>query len=187
MEEAFRYSERQYRQVVENANSKIIQINNRGEILFWNSFAERFFGYSIEEIVGRNIVGTIVPEKDSSGADLTSMMSALISAPDDYRSNENENMRKDGSRVWISWANKALLDEEGRQLGLLCIGNDITSTRNSRWRDRSSRNTSSCHKAVGLAFLAGGVAHDFQQHAGVHHRIHGAGHVGEWRQRSRMG
>jgi PAS domain S-box-containing protein len=168
MEEALRYSERQYRQLVENANSIIILMNNRGEILFWNSFAERFFGYSIDEIIGRNVIGTIVPERDSQGADLRSMVDRLLSAPDGHRSNENENMKKDGSRVWISWANKALLDDEGSQVGLLCIGNDITEHRKLEMERRKLQEQlflSQKLEAVGL--LAGGVAHDFNNMLGV--------------------
>ena len=38
-------------------------------------------------------------------------------------------MRRNGSRVWVSWANKPLFDEGGQFIGLLAIGTDITDRR----------------------------------------------------------
>jgi PAS domain S-box-containing protein len=41
-----------------------------GKVTFFNKFAQRFFGYSEGEIIGKNVVGTIVPEVESTGHDL---------------------------------------------------------------------------------------------------------------------
>ena len=38
-------------------------------------------------------------------------------------------MRRSGERVWVSWANKPLVDSAGELLGILCIGRDITDRR----------------------------------------------------------
>ncbi len=32
--------------------------------------------------------------------------------PDAFKSNENENMRKNGERAWVSWTNKAVTNEK---------------------------------------------------------------------------
>jgi hypothetical protein len=68
----------------------------------------------------------IVPPADSFGRDLAEMIRDIIRHPERYVRNENENMRRDGERVWVLWTNKALLDADGRVSGLLCIGSDIT-------------------------------------------------------------
>ncbi len=125
-EEALRISEAKYRELVQSANSVIAQIDTDGNITFWNRFAEQFFGYSAEEILGRNAVGTVVPAVDSSGHDLAAMIKDLTQDPDRYSKNENENMRRNGERVWVAWTNKPLFDEKGNVQELLCIGNDIT-------------------------------------------------------------
>jgi len=46
--------------------------------------------------------------------------------PEGYGSNDKENMRRDGERVWVAWTNKAMCDESGKVREILCVGNDIT-------------------------------------------------------------
>ncbi len=127
VEEALRESERKYRELVENANSIIFRMDTEGRVTFLNEFAQRFFGYTEEEILGRPAVGTVVPEKGRQGEDLVVMMRDLLDNPERYATNENENIRSDGQRVWVAWTNKAIRDSEGRLVGVLCVGNDITA------------------------------------------------------------
>jgi len=126
---SLRRSEEKYRELVESANSIILSMDAEGRVTFFNKFAQNFFGYSPDEIHGRNIVGTIVPERDSSGKDLEALMGELLRNPDLFKTNENENMRKDGERVWVAWTNRSILDEHGNLVGVLSIGNDITARR----------------------------------------------------------
>ncbi|HSD58724.1 MAG TPA: PAS domain S-box protein, partial [Methanotrichaceae archaeon] len=125
-DEELRESEEKYRELVESSNSIIMRRDTAGKITFFNEFAQRFFGYSSEEILGRNVVGTIVPPVDSSGQDLRRMVEDIGSHPERYASNVNENMRSNGERVWVAWTNRPLLNEQGDVIELLCIGNDIT-------------------------------------------------------------
>ena len=125
-EDALRKSEEQYRMLVENANSIILRMDTNGVVRYFNEFAQKFFGYAAEEIVGRNVVGTIVPENDTSGRDLAEMIRDIGHRPENYEFNQNENMRRTGERVWIAWTNKALCDDAGIVCEILCIGNDIS-------------------------------------------------------------
>ncbi|MDD1669201.1 MAG: PAS domain S-box protein [Methanomicrobiales archaeon] len=128
-ENALRESEKKYRELVENANSIILKMDLSGVVTFFNEYAERFFGFTREEILGRNVVGTIVPPTESSGRDLQLMISRLLSHTDEYQSNENENITKDGRRVWVHWSNRTILDDEGNPIGVLSVGSDITEHR----------------------------------------------------------
>ena len=74
-------SERRYRELVENANSAILRLNADGRILFFNEFAEKLFGYREEEVVGRNILGTILPERETSGRDLRGLIADIRARP----------------------------------------------------------------------------------------------------------
>lgn len=114
------------RELVEYANSIILRIDTRGRIVFVNDFALRFFGFKAEEILGRNVVGAIMPETDSSGKNLREMMEDILENPEEYANNENENVLRDGTRVWIAWTNSFLEDKYGTFSGLLCIGADLT-------------------------------------------------------------
>jgi len=125
-EEALRRSETKYRELVENANSIILRMDTNGDITFFNEFAQKFFGYTEEEILGRNIIGTIVPETDSAGNDLKAKLADVLGQPEEYATYETESIRRNGERVWVAWANKPIIDGDGNVIEILCVGNDIT-------------------------------------------------------------
>ena len=122
-------SESRYRELVENANSIILELDDRGRVTFFNRFAEEFYGFKEAEILGRHIVGTIAPPVDTAGKDMKAEIKSLVKHPEDHFVIENEGMRRNGERVWISWTNKGLHDEEGRLRNVLCIGMDRTEQR----------------------------------------------------------
>lgn len=119
-------SEENYRTLVQSANSIILRFDTTGTITFVNEYARNFFGYTTEELVGQHLVGTIVPEYDSSGKNLREKIGDLIRNPEKYELSENENIKKDGSRAWIAWTNRPLSDTDGNRVGVLSIGNDIS-------------------------------------------------------------
>jgi PAS domain S-box-containing protein len=128
--EALKASEAKYRELVSHANVIILRMDIEGKVTYFNEFAERFFGYSAGEILGRNVLGTIVPPRDGdSGRDLRAMILAIAAEPEKFAENENENMTRDGRRVYVRWANRAVLDALNRPTGVLCIGHDITEKR----------------------------------------------------------
>jgi len=125
-EDILQESEKKYRELVQNTNVIVLRMDINGRITFFNEFAQKFFGYTKDEILGKNVVGTIVPEMDTSYRDLKAMIKDIIQNPDLYTINENENIRRNGERVWILWTNKGAIDKDGHITEILCIGNDIT-------------------------------------------------------------
>jgi len=128
-EGALRESEEKYRELIRYSNSIILRIDNDGIISYVNEYALNFFGFSSEELVGKSIFGTIVPRVDSHGQNLEEMITKVINNPPLFERVENENIRKDGSRVWIVWANRGIIDNGGNRSGVLSIGTDITERR----------------------------------------------------------
>jgi PAS domain S-box-containing protein len=126
-EETLRASEEKYRELVENANSIILRMDTEGRITFFNEFAEKFFGYRESDLMGRSVIGSIVPPSDSIGYNLSAMIKDIGKQPERYARNVNENVRRNGERVWIAWTNKPVLTKDGRLVEVLCVGNDITS------------------------------------------------------------
>ena len=55
-------SEERFRVVAESAPDAIISIDSYGKIVFWNRVAERIFGYSVEEAIGK-LLTMIMPER----------------------------------------------------------------------------------------------------------------------------
>lgn len=131
-EEALKVSEIKYRELVQNANSIILKFDREGKITFFNEYAQRFFGFKEKEILGLNILGTIVPWKGSRGVDYRAMIVDFLKHPEKYETNENENTRRNGDRVWIAWTNKLVLGENGKTNEILSIGNDITERKKAR-------------------------------------------------------
>ncbi|UNU24629.1 adenylate/guanylate cyclase domain-containing protein [Microcoleus vaginatus] len=131
-ENSLRQSEIKYRELVENASSIILKLDANGNITFFNEFAEIFFGYTQEEIIGKNAMGTIIPQTDLEGKNLELVYNEILQNPDRFTNYENENLRRSGDRVWVSWANKPLVGSAGEILGILCIGTDITDRRKAQ-------------------------------------------------------
>jgi PAS domain S-box-containing protein len=138
VEAALRRSERKYRELVEHANSIILHWTRDGLITFLNEFGQRFFGYTEAEILGQHVVGTIVPETETTGRDLRPLMDHICANPHAFERNVNENMRRNGERVWIDWTNRFSLDDQGQVTGILSIGSDITEHRRTEEALRES-------------------------------------------------
>lgn len=125
-EEALVRSEEKYRDLVHHANSVILRIDKNSKITFFNEYAQKFYGFSQDEVIGRSIFETIIPRIDSFGKNLHESLSIIFENPEEHQETENENVTRDGRRVWISWRNRIIRDKDGSVTGMLCVGSDIT-------------------------------------------------------------
>lgn len=115
-----------YEDLAAMANSIILLMSPTGTIQYINQYGSEFFGFGFDELIGSNIIGTIVPETDSSGRKLSRLMRDVCKDPDRHIKNVNENILKSGERVFIAWTNKGLADGDGKIHQVLSVGNDIT-------------------------------------------------------------
>jgi PAS domain S-box-containing protein len=125
-EAALRESEEKYRDLVQSVNCIIIRWNRDGIVTFLNDYGLAFFGFAAGEVVGRHVCESIVPERSSDGLDLRRLMGEVFVAPAQYQVNTNENIRKSGERVWVSWANRPVVGADGTVTEMLSVGTDIT-------------------------------------------------------------
>ena len=121
-----RASEERYRDLVELAMSVVLRWDIHGTVTYINEYGASLFGYRKDEIVGRNVMGTIVGETDSAGRNLRVMIEEITAAPEKYLNNENENRTRDGKLLWMHWRNAAVLADDGTLQEVLSIGNDVT-------------------------------------------------------------
>ncbi len=89
------------------------------------------------------------------------VIASICSDPDRHPLSENENITKDGRRVWISWANKAMKVVEGQEPEILCVGQDITEKR------RLQSLMLETEKILTIGGLAAGVAHELNNPLGA--------------------
>lgn len=125
-------SEDRFRKIVEKARGILLTFDNKGIITYFNEYAQEFFGFKEEEILGKSLYETIVPVVESTGRDLKKLLESIIEDPNQYATNINENITKNGKRVWIAWTNRPILDEDGNIKEVLSVGTDITQMKKSQ-------------------------------------------------------
>ena len=126
IEENIKESEKKYRDLVESANCIILRWDTQGNICFLNDYGLKFFGYELTEIIGSYVLTTIVSAQSVTGEDLRHMIDGICQSPEKYQLNENENICKDGRRVWVTWSNKPIYNDQGELIEILSVGTDIT-------------------------------------------------------------
>jgi PAS domain S-box-containing protein len=125
-QEMLHVSEEKYRELVQNADCIILRMDTNGRITFLNEFAQKFFGYTEQEILGKKAVWTAATQKNRSGRGLARLIRDIKRHPELCTAYENENICRDGRRAWVAWANKPIYDERRDITEILSVGHDIT-------------------------------------------------------------
>jgi PAS domain S-box-containing protein len=115
--------------IVESTQDAIISKNLDGVILTWNRAAEKIFGYTAEEIVGRSIYLLIPPERESD----EDLILEKIRRGERVEHYETVRRRKDGSLITVAITVSPLFDSQGNVVGASKIARDVTErTTNAR-------------------------------------------------------
>ncbi len=108
--------------VIESSDDAIVTKDLNGIVTSWNSAAERMFGYTADEAIGRSI-RRIIPAEFQGEEDV---LLAKIRAGEKVDHFETIRQRKDGSRLSISLTVSPLRDEKGEIIGASKVARDIT-------------------------------------------------------------
>ena len=109
-------------QVVESSDDAIVSKDLNSIIISWNPAAEKMFGYSEQEAVGKSI-RMIIPEELQSEEDLVLSKIRAGEKVDHY---ETVRQRKDGSKVNVSLTVSPIRDASGTIVGASKIARDVS-------------------------------------------------------------
>lgn len=122
--------------IVSSSDDAIISKDLNGVITSWNRGAERLFGYTEQEVMGRSGSILLPPER----IDEEPSILARIQAGESVDHYETVRRRKDGSMLSISLTVSPIKDEQGRIIGASKVARDITERKRHeeelrRWKD----------------------------------------------------
>jgi len=105
--------------IVETTDDAVMSVTLDGTVTSWNRGAERLYGYSAEEMVGRSISRV----RPTGGLE---DVHARLARGEPVRGFETREVRKDGRLVDVSVSMSPLADESGRTSGFAAIARDVT-------------------------------------------------------------
>ncbi len=115
-------SNRWLTRLVESSGDAVIGKTLDGVVLSWNKGAEKIYGYTAEEMIGRPISVLIPPDRLD---DMPRILESIRSGVELHRF-ETERVRKDGQRIFVSLTISPIRDATGAIRGASTVARDIT-------------------------------------------------------------
>ncbi len=140
--------------IVETAQAIVMVLDTEGKIDSINPFMEELSGYKLDEVKGKDWFTTFLPECDY---DRIRHLFKKSLRGIQTRGNINPILTKDGREILIEWFDKTLKDKDGKIIGLLAIGQDVTERNKTQEIIKSERDkleSVTKNIGVGLAVIS---------------------------------
>ncbi len=136
--------------IVESSDDAIVGKDLNGIVTTWNAGAERLFGYTADEIIGRPIITIIPPELHAEEPAILANLRAGL--PVEHY--DTERLNKNGERVAVSLTISPIRDSTGRIVGASKIARDISD------RKRVQEALIQSEKLAATGRMAAAIAHE---------------------------
>lgn len=161
IEEDLRKERDRAQSYLDTVNVMIISLDQDGYVRLVNNRACELLGYTQEEFQGKHWVSTFVA-KDEREELLEDAANAYKDTGNLRSRYEYHVLTKNGDKLLIRWSNAYQADENGKIIGLLAAGEDITElTRQREEKERLQDEMQQVQKMRSIVQLTGGIAHDF--------------------------
>lgn len=131
VEEALRRSEERYQGVYSKSPVAFVLWDQEHKIFDWNRRSEELFGWTREEVLGRDYLELLVPA-ESAGQARAAAARLFEGGPTSV--DVNLNVTKSGRQVWCEWVHAVLHDREGHVEGAISLALDVTARKNAEQR-----------------------------------------------------
>ena len=143
--------------IVESSEDAIIGKSLEGRILSWNPAAERMYGYTAAEAIGRHISMLAPADRNEEISEILEK----LRRDESVRHFETTRVTKDGRTLDVSLSIFPIRNAAGKPIAAATIARDISERR------RMENQLRQTHKMEAIGRLAGGIAHDFNNLLGV--------------------
>jgi PAS domain S-box-containing protein len=159
-EQALRRSEERFRLLVQGVTDyAIYMLDPLGYVSSWNAGAQRFKGYTAEEVIGKHFSSFYQAEDRAAGIPEIALRTAETEGRFEA---EGWRVRKDGTRFWASVVIDPIRDDDGHLLGFTKITRDLTERKQTQDAlEQTREQVYQAQKLEAIGQLTGGVAHDF--------------------------
>lgn len=166
-QEDLKKSEQRYRMIIENMHEVIWTTDLNLKTTYMSPSCFRLSGYTPEELMSLPMEQFMTPETLAVTAsvvmeEITAELSGDPVDPHRSRTLAQEIIRKDGSTFWLEVTGIFIRDEQGKAIGMLMAGRDITERKKAEdEKNKLESQLMQAQKMEVVGRLAGGVAHDF--------------------------
>ncbi len=149
-QKAAQEAQRRLAAIVESSHDAIVSKDLNGIVTSWNRAAERMFGYTAQEMIGKPILTIIPPELHEDEPRILQ----TIARGERIEHFETVRLTKSGERIDVSLTVSPVKDEAGRIIGAAKIARDITQ------RKRTEQALRTTERLASVGRLAATVAHE---------------------------
>ena len=144
---ASREAERRHRETLERLNLHLdntpvaaVEWDVDARILRWSPAAERMFGWTQNEVLGKSVDEVVFVHEEDRAA-VNGLLAQLVTGEAARNRHLNRNVRKDGAVIWCEWYKSALRADNGSLVSVLALAMDVTERQKleAKLREKAER------------------------------------------------